>query len=159
MPAPRDQFQWTEDAVERLRRRWAEGVSTAAIGRELGVSKNAVIGKARRLRLANRPSPIRPAKPKPDPGPPPRPVPPSRPVRLLPPGPAAAEPDRRLAAMPAGAADAAPCRWPIGEPGTAGFRFCDAAALGGKPYCAAHCAIAYGRQPATDDRAHRRPAR
>jgi hypothetical protein len=35
------------------------------------------------------------------------------------------------------------CRWPIGEPRTPSFRYCDAPALLGKPYCAACCARAY----------------
>jgi GcrA cell cycle regulator len=39
----------------------------------------------------------------------------------------------------------ASCCWPIGEPGTAGFRFCTAVALAGKPYCEEHAALAYVR--------------
>jgi GcrA cell cycle regulator len=36
------------------------------------------------------------------------------------------------------------CRWPIGEPRTPGFRFCEKAdVVAGKPYCAEHCARAY----------------
>jgi GcrA cell cycle regulator len=35
------------------------------------------------------------------------------------------------------------CCWPIGEPGTKSFRFCDAEATAGKPYCAEHAQIAY----------------
>jgi GcrA cell cycle regulator len=35
------------------------------------------------------------------------------------------------------------CCWPIGEPGTPDFHFCDADALAGKPYCAAHAQVAY----------------
>jgi len=35
------------------------------------------------------------------------------------------------------------CCWPIGEPGTSDFRFCTAEAMGTKPYCAEHAAIAY----------------
>jgi GcrA cell cycle regulator len=47
------------------------------------------------------------------------------------------------------------CNWPIGEPGTRGFRFCDASAQIGKPYCEEHARLAY--RPACrrdgDDRA------
>jgi len=50
---------WTEETVAQLRVLWEEGLSTAEIGRRLGISKNAVIGKAHRLQLAARPSPIR----------------------------------------------------------------------------------------------------
>jgi len=35
------------------------------------------------------------------------------------------------------------CCWPIGEPGTKSFRFCDADATPGKPYCAEHAQLAY----------------
>jgi len=34
------------------------------------------------------------------------------------------------------------CSWPIGEPG---FQFCGAPVIPGKPYCAAHCRVAYVR--------------
>ena len=50
---------WTEDLITQLRLFWDEGHSTAEIGRRLGVSKNAVVGKAHRLELPARPSPIR----------------------------------------------------------------------------------------------------
>jgi len=39
----------------------------------------------------------------------------------------------------------ATCCWPIGEPGTPGFRFCGAPAIAGKPYCEEHAAVAYVR--------------
>jgi GcrA cell cycle regulator len=35
------------------------------------------------------------------------------------------------------------CCWPLGEPGTPSFRFCDAEASPGKPYCGDHAAVAY----------------
>ncbi|MDE2573995.1 MAG: GcrA cell cycle regulator, partial [Rhodospirillales bacterium] len=35
------------------------------------------------------------------------------------------------------------CCWPIGEPGTKSFRFCDAEANPGKPYCTEHAQLAY----------------
>jgi GcrA cell cycle regulator len=35
------------------------------------------------------------------------------------------------------------CCWPLGDPGTRSFRFCDAASLAGKPYCAEHAQLAY----------------
>ncbi|MXP63443.1 GcrA cell cycle regulator [Roseomonas sp. M0104] len=52
-------MEWTAEAIETLRALWAEGHSTAEIGRRMGISKNAVVGKAHRLNLAARPSPIR----------------------------------------------------------------------------------------------------
>ncbi len=50
---------WTSELVADLVRLWEEGASTAEIGRRLGISKNAVVGKAHRLGLPARPSPIR----------------------------------------------------------------------------------------------------
>jgi GcrA cell cycle regulator len=35
------------------------------------------------------------------------------------------------------------CCWPIGEPGTKSFRFCDAEATPNKPYCNEHAQLAY----------------
>jgi len=35
------------------------------------------------------------------------------------------------------------CCWPIGEPGTPTFRFCDDGALPNKPYCQEHASLAY----------------
>jgi hypothetical protein len=40
----------------------------------------------------------------------------------------------------------ATCRWPLGEPGEAGFAFCGAGPLERYPYCPAHCLIAYRPQ-------------
>src|SRR5487761_1420900 len=50
---------WTSELVQNLARLWDEGHSTAEIGRRLGVSKNAVVGKAPRLALTPRPSPLK----------------------------------------------------------------------------------------------------
>ena len=50
---------WTDEQVEELKRLWGEGLTTGEIGKALGVSKNAVVGKAHRLALTGRPSPIR----------------------------------------------------------------------------------------------------
>lgn len=141
-------MEWGPEAIETLRALWAEGLSTAEIGRRMGISKNAVVGKAHRLNLPPRPSPIRregASTPRPAATRPPAAV---RPVTPRPPRPAAAVP------TPAPAPASSPpavvrrigtrsCSWPIGEPGTRGFHFCGQEALPGKPYCAEHAAIAY----------------
>lgn len=59
-------MEWNEEAVARLRELWTQGLSTAEIGRHLNVTKNAVVGKAHRLGLEGRPSPIRRAAAKKD---------------------------------------------------------------------------------------------
>jgi GcrA cell cycle regulator len=136
-----------------LRDLWEEGVPTAEIGRRIGKSKNAVIGKARRLCLTARPSPIKPpgrlrvpraykvktlpalACLAPEPKPPPKPILASRRgAQKKPPPPPPPMPSYGRICE---------CCWPIGEPGASDFRFCDAPSARGKPYCAAHCAQAY----------------
>jgi GcrA cell cycle regulator len=150
-------MDWTEDMIARLRVLWLEGHSTAEIGRRMAVSKNAVVGKAHRLGLAARPSPIRRdgAAGSARPLPPRRTLGPTLPPlacahaptgeATLPAGPApapqaAAPPVRAVAPRPS---RSVACCWPIGEPGTKSFRFCDEDALPGKPYCAQHAQLAY----------------
>lgn len=53
------QDAWPAERIERFRQLWPQfELSAAEIGRQLGVSKNAVVGKAHRLGLEPRPSPI-----------------------------------------------------------------------------------------------------
>ncbi len=148
-------FEWTDVAVRRLRSLWDEGHSTAEIGRRLGVSKNAVVGKAHRLDLPDRPSPIRKgsaprprAAPRPRPSLPPLPSLKSAPLPVVTAYPQAPVPGRILAAlMPASVPSLGtrvmPCCWPIGQPGKPGFRFCEADSVPGRPYCDEHCRDAY----------------
>jgi hypothetical protein len=50
---------WSADDDAMLRELWDEGLSALAISKRLGTrSRNAVIGRANRLRLAKRPSPL-----------------------------------------------------------------------------------------------------
>lgn len=148
-------MDWTDDVIDRLKALWAEGHSTAEIGRRMGVSKNAVVGKAHRLSLDARPSPIRRGEPGEAPKRPAAkrmtgptlptmaaPVPEPREVRPAPPpAPVPAPVLRAVGRTPGGRLVA--CCWPIGEPGTRSFRFCDDESLPGKPYCRTHAALAY----------------
>ena len=53
-------MSWTDERIDRLKAMWAEGKTASAIAEELGgVSRNAVIGKAHRLGLDSRPSPVK----------------------------------------------------------------------------------------------------
>ena len=140
-------MDWTDEVIVKLRHFWAEGHSTAEIGRRLNISKNAVVGKAHRLNLPPRPSPIRrigatgiahrPAAPRRSQGPtlPPLAAASGAPMPAL----------RAIMPAPKQTLRAAPCCWPIGEPGKPSFHFCNAGSVPGKPYCEAHAAIAYVR--------------
>lgn len=143
-------MDWNDETIARLRALWDEGHSTAEIGRRMGITKNAVVGKAHRLTLPPRPSPIRR-----------EPVAATEPRRAMQraPVPAEAQPEPAAAAPVESATRPAPafrpvaaprpgprvstCCWPIGDPGTPSFRFCDSEAASGKPYCAEHVSLAY----------------
>ncbi len=84
-------MSWTDERIALLKKMWKEGKSAAEIAKTLGkgVTRNAVIGKAHRMGLSGRPSPIKkPAAPKKEA--------------------AAAAPKKERAAAPAAAAPAAP---------------------------------------------------
>jgi GcrA cell cycle regulator len=149
-------MEWSDTVITELRGLWSAGHSTAEIGRRLGISKNAVVGKAHRLDLSPRPSPIRrqerdPNAPPPAPravGPtlaplPSRPAPAPMPARQAVPPAAKPQPPRRLTAVAPPIVRVSACCWPIGEPGKPSFHFCDAVAVQGKPYCAPHAQLAY----------------
>jgi GcrA cell cycle regulator len=56
-------MSWTEERIERLKSMWTEGATASEIADKLGgVSRNAVIGKAHRLGLEARPSPVKPGE-------------------------------------------------------------------------------------------------
>lgn len=161
---------WPEEEVRKLRRLWmtidpntGKPLSTQEIGRRMGKSKNAIVGKAHRLDLDARASPIRrpdayphthqkkerPEKvdgrikftlpppaillDEPEPPPPPRPPPPP-PVAIVTPK------FRR------DSADA--CAFPTGFSPRIRFE-CEALAEHGKPYCVEHsglCFVKVGRK-------------
>src|SRR5258708_8518641 len=97
-------MSWTEERIERLKKMWAAGATASQIADELGgVSRNAVIGKAHRLGLEQRPSPVRPGeekelkKPVPVPAAPKPPAPKTEPPK---PAPAAPPPPTTAHAPP-----------------------------------------------------------
>ena len=63
-------FTWTEERIQTLTKMWESGATASQIADELGgVSRNAVIGKAHRLGLKARPSPVKANEAKPAPKP------------------------------------------------------------------------------------------
>jgi GcrA cell cycle regulator len=148
------QSPWTDIIVTELKQTWSEGRPAAEIARRLNVSKNSVIGKARRLGLPRRPSPIRYSEGE-------------RKQQIK-----ACRPNKVSAELPlpslkttTAIQDCTPtqtlpgqtgkrgaifridcCCWPIGDPGSSSFQFCEQPALPGKPYCQEHANRAYLRK-------------
>src|ERR1700759_5606187 len=55
-------MSWTAERIHQLKSLWEQGMTASRIADALGgVSRNAVIGKAHRLGLESRPSPVRSA--------------------------------------------------------------------------------------------------
>ena len=143
-------MSWTEERIQTLTNLWEDGLSASEIGKVLGVSKNAVVGKAHRLKLASRPSPIKRdgeskrrrrnaalAR--------------ARMAESVQAPTVVVEIEADEAITPLAPAlerkqaneSRHQCAWPIGDPSDPSFRFCGEPALPGKPYCAKHCAVAY----------------
>jgi GcrA cell cycle regulator len=57
-------MSWTDERIDALKKMWEAGQTASQIADELGgVSRNAVIGKAHRLGLQSRPSPVKANEP------------------------------------------------------------------------------------------------
>lgn len=137
-----DYFPWTDEAIDLLREMWTDGVSTSLIAERLGTTKNAVVGKAHRIDLPSRSSPITrlpagrsrtPRQSRAIDAPLGTPAPPrAAPVFI-----------RRPTALPTSCSRE--CQYPFGHPGARGFRLCCGEALFGKPYCEEHDELCYVR--------------
>jgi GcrA cell cycle regulator len=174
-------MSWTDERVELLRQLWLDGKSASQISAVLGagLTRNAVIGKVHRLGLAGRvkaSSPSSSASSSVPRGP-------SAPRRVSQRpsagggGMRVVRGNTALAMLSHADLDVQPvridedvvvpmslrvtivelkeemCRWPLGDPTTAEFRYCGAHAPSAGPYCAHHSRIAY--QPAQDRRRER----
>ncbi len=88
-------MSWTDERIERLRALWTKGMTASHIAEDLGgVSRNAVIGKAHRLGLQARPSPVKASEPEAQ----------AKPAAAAKPRPAAAAPAASVAEAPKPAA-------------------------------------------------------
>jgi GcrA cell cycle regulator len=129
MPCSANDFDWNAHSIAQLRALWAEGHTTTEIGRRMGVSKNAITGYPQR----------------------------SSTLYQLPAVAVEVRKAQQDAAQSAPIVREAvpvctvirgnkPCCWPIGEPGTRAFRYCEAPSEASKPYCPHHCGIAYQKK-------------
>jgi GcrA cell cycle regulator len=158
---------WSAARIELLKRCFHAGLSSSQIAREIGVTRNAVIGKMNRLGLSRPRQAIAHAI-----GTPPQQRGAARPARAgaartwRPGRPrldifvqhdmlttAFPQPQPRAEDIPihngCGCTllelSQGRCRWPINNPGCADFRFCGNEPVEGLPYCPGHARIAYRR--------------
>ncbi len=177
---------WTDERIDTLKKLWEKGLTASQIAETLGegVSRNAVIGKAHRLGLKSRPSPVKGesggGQPRKKPSAPRKPasVSAKKPDAPKPSAAAKAKRDADVMPMPNPAAfrpasavrQRAPgekvtlldlneriCKWPIGHPDEKDFHFCGDPVNPGFPYCMAHCAEAYQAQLPRDRNRPSRP--
>jgi len=142
---------WTAERIEELVSLWDAGHSASIIGKKLGISKNAVVGKAHRLKLPARPSPIRKST---------NTAPRRRAAIFAKPLMEAAAPlpltEAEIPAQTMTHAELRPtartkaagggqqsCAWPIGDPAKPDFHFCGRPSKEDGPYCEFHARRAY----------------
>ena len=148
--------RWDDPGViSHLKTLWHAGVPTVQIALAIGVSKNSIIGKAHRLNLPGRPSPIKAARPDSE-----RTL-----IRVRSKNKQGAlpvldclqhtcEPVQTatvVAAAPVGRVEA--CLWPCGVQSGAyrQWNACGSMSLPGRPYCPEHAAIAFVATPMRQD--------
>jgi len=145
-------MSWTDERVTLLKKLWGEGKTASEIAKILGgVTRNAVIGKAHRLKLSGRNSPIQNTA--------------KKTAATITPSPTASNTNTNTNVVSPGRGrpkKQAPdmknipvkriklsdlkdrqCRFPLGDPREKDFAFCGCAAMPGIPYCAEHAKIAY----------------
>jgi GcrA cell cycle regulator len=162
---------WTDERIAQLKAGWEGGMTASQIAEQLGegVTRNAVIGKAHRLGLEARPSPVKggeeavEAAPAPvataaAAAPAPRPAP-AAPAPVAKAAVVAKKPVRTGKASRTTLLDLNEkiCKWPIGHPGEPDFHFCGKPVQAGFPYCTEHCLVAYQAQLPRRDRDRRPP--
>lgn len=154
---------WTEQQIQTLKKMWGNGYSASEIAKCLGggLTRNAVIGKAHRMKLSAGAAARTKVKP---------PTKSSGVVmspikkiskrrnlmRTLPPVQSTTtqrksmdpilrpiEVTKRTEGIPVTKAGERHCRWPIGDPRSPDFRFCGCDIHEGLPYCTQHARVAY----------------
>jgi GcrA cell cycle regulator len=143
---PTSQPTWTDERLELLKSCFAAGLSCREIANEIGVSRNAVIGKISRLNLRRETA---------------APDVPRKGVRdqgrrsslrqrhqifravMIEEVAVAEEPIHNGHSCSLFELNKETCRWPISTPGAADFCFCGNPPVEGLPYCAGHSRLAY----------------
>ncbi|WP_354229849.1 GcrA family cell cycle regulator [Bradyrhizobium sp. F1.4.3] len=141
---------WTNERIELLKQHFEAGLSCREIAADIGVSRNAVIGKLSRLNLTRgRSADERRLQDKAyAPARAPKAVPRLQ-FEML--ATIYGEADAPVVTGPIDDANRCSlmdlsknrCRWPISTPGADDFCFCGNAAPDGQPYCAGHSRLAY----------------
>lgn len=150
-------FEWTDEAIEQLRKMRDEKMSFRSIAEVLGVSRNAAIGKAHRLGIwteksAKQPMAAKPVRVKREK---PAFVPPAPKVRQVPekPLPVVVPVVVEAEADPEGVAlldlSHFHCRWPLGPVRAVATHFCGRMKRDGSPYCDDHHRLSYRPFPGT----------
>ena len=121
-------FVWDEDKLNKLKKLWDEGLPITKIGNEIGVSRNAIAGKAHRMGLPKRNSPISKS------GDPRK----NQDVNVVN---SKQLPLKILLREVEWSRNR--CCWPIGDPKLPGFYFCGTSIVPGRPYCEEHSNLAY----------------
>lgn len=140
---------------EQLRQLWRTK-PVADIAREMRMTKNQIAGRAHRLKLEPYVNPV-----KRDPALGRSPAPLHGKAELDAAQARMAYATRPIVVRPKPLPKPAPfvyapvreCCWPIGEPRTKEFRYCDEPTVPGKPYCEPHCTRAWGpkQEPVAED--------
>lgn len=164
---------WTPATLNKMKALLEKGMSTSEIGKKIGMSKNAVVGKLNRLGWnnksvanANKKAPakkeivikVKPAKKdnvKKVPANTAKTKKVTAPSPKAPANKTTGTSKKNLVAhqhMIQHAVELAmlrpdQCRWPIGNPDSENFHFCGAKVFPGKPYCYEHCRAAYQMPP------------
>ena len=147
--SPASSPTWTDERIELLKQHFEAGLSCREIAADIGVSRNAVIGKLSRLNLT-RSRAVEDRRLE-------RSLAPARGTRAVPRlqyemlATIYGETDASVVAGPIDDANRCSllelaenrCRWPISTPGAEDFCFCGNAAPDGQSYCAGHSRLAY----------------
>ncbi len=156
---------WSDEMIEQLVSLWQSGLTTNEIAKELGMSKNSIVGKVHRLNLVARPSPIKKKddEKKEDK----KNVKISEKKKLVDTLPEKkeqpkvqaehSEPVLKVITPKTEQKDTEKCiklselnnhtcRWPIGDPKDENFCFCGKKVRAGQTYCDEHSEIAYVKQ-------------